>query len=114
MINSRQKGAAAERAFRDVLRAEGYKDAIRGCQHSAVGADGGAAPDVQCKSLGFIHFEVKHRQRGCTRDGYDQAKRDARGDQMPVFAFRRNYCPWLICLSVEDFFKLVREYETGH
>ena len=69
MINSRRKGAVAERAFRDELREAGYKDAIRGCQHSAIGADGGAAPDVKCDSLNKFHFEVKHRERGVTRDG---------------------------------------------
>lgn len=108
-INSRRKGAVAERALRDELRAEGYGDAIRGCQHSAIGADGGEAPDVRCDSLNKFHFEVKHRQRGATRDGYAQAKRDAKGEQIPVFAYRKNHTPWLVSMSLEDFFKMVRE-----
>jgi hypothetical protein len=109
MINSRRKGAAAERAFRDELRDAGYEDAIRGCQHSAIGADGGAAPDVKCDSLNRFHIEVKHRERGCTRDGYNQAKRDASEEQIPTFAFRKNYTEWLVCVSLKDFFKMVRE-----
>ena len=113
MINSRRKGAAAERAFRDELREAGYSDAIRGCQHSAVGADGGTAPDVRCDSLNKFHFEVKHRERGVTRDGLAQAKRDADAGQIPVFAFRRNHAPWLVAMSLEDFFKLVRELPEG-
>ena len=109
MINSRRKGAAAERAFRDELRAAGYADAIRGCQHSAIGAAGGAAPDVRCDSLNKFHFEVKHRERGVTRDGLEQAKRDAKDEQIPVFAFRKNHTIWLVAMSLEDFFKIVRE-----
>lgn len=109
MINSRRKGAVAERAFRDELREAGYKDAIRGCQHSAIGADGGAAPDVKCDSLNKFHFEVKHRERGVTRDGLAQAQRDAKDEQIPVFAFRKNHAPWLVAMTLEDFFKLVRE-----
>lgn len=108
-INSRRKGAVAERQFRDELREAGYEDAIRGCQHSAIGADGGAAPDVKCDSLNRFHIEVKHRERGCTRDGYAQAVRDAAPEQIPVFAFRRNYTPFLVCLSLDDFLKLARE-----
>ena len=63
-INSRRKGAVAERKFRDQLREHGFHgegdDAtIRGCQNAGRGKGGTVAPDVICPLLGKFHFEVE-------------------------------------------------------
>ena len=111
-INSRQKGARSEREFASKLREEGWDTCtIRGCQNAGRGAGGTAAPDVICEDLSAFHIEVKNRQKGSTREGYEQASRDAEPNQMPVYAFKKNNAPWLICLSLEDFMKITRELD---
>ena len=118
-INSRRKGAVAERKFRDQLREHGFHgegdDAtIRGCQNAGRGKGGTVAPDVICPLLGKFHFEVKHREKGSVRDAYGQATRDAVEGQTPVYAFKRNHSPWLVCMSLEDFFDILRNTDTEY
>jgi Holliday junction resolvase len=68
-VNSKQKGARGERAWRDVLRENGY-EAHRACQYSGKSPDGTSA-DVNSE-LPF-HFEVKHCERWPIRDWIAQA-----------------------------------------
>ena len=106
-INSRAKGARAERAFALWLKEEGWH-AKRGVQHSGRDAvTGDDAPDVICPDLGWIHFEVKHVERLNLIDAMDQARRDA-GDKVPVVAHKKNNTPWLVTMPAEVFAKLLR------
>lgn len=120
-INSRSKGARGEREWRDELRAQGYMKARRGQQF----AGGPDSPDVVCPELERFHFEVKRTEKLNVYDAYDQAKRDAGGTdyihpdgktvlasvdwKTPVVAHRRNGRPWLVIMSADTFFQMLRD-----
>ena len=106
MVNSRAKGCRAERQWASKCREEGYDQARRGQQFSG----SPDSPDVVCPGLEFLHFEVKHVERLNVYVAMDQAKTDA-GDAMPVVAHKRNRHDWLVTMTADDFFKLVREYQ---
>ena len=105
-INSRAKGARAERAWASWLREEGW-EAMRGCQHSGRDRFGDDAPDVICPELDWLHFEVKHVERLNIIDAMDQAKRDA-GNKVPAVAHKKNNTPWLVTLPAEEFARFLR------
>src|SRR5262245_49571198 len=103
-VNSRQKGARGERAWRDELGANGYA-ARRGQQFSG----SPDSPDVVCPALPWIHFEVKAVERLNIEDAMEQAKRDAQSDgkwqmadgkggKIPIVAHRRNFRRWLVTM----------------
>ena len=108
-INSRQKGARAERQFRDLLRAEGYLQARRGQQFSG----SPESPDVVCPELEFLHWEIKAVERLNIEDAMAQARRDCGASypglrKVPVVAHKRNFRPWLITMDAENFFRFLR------
>jgi|14_taG_2_1085336.scaffolds.fasta_scaffold12808_3 hypothetical protein len=104
-VNSKQKGARGERAWRDVLRENGY-EAHRACQYSGKSPDGTSA-DVHSE-LPF-HFEVKHCERWPIRDWIAQAKSDAERSNQPwVIAAKRNNAPFTVMMDAETFFSVLR------
>ena len=103
-INSRAKGCRAERAWAAKCRDEGF-DARRGQQFSG----SPDSPDVVCDDLDFLRFEVKHVERLNVYNAMQQAADDA-GDRMPVVAHKRNHHDWLVTMTADDWFKLIREY----
>lgn len=105
-MNSCNKGKVGEREWRDQLRAAGWTDARRGQQFSG-GAD---SPDVICPALGWMHWEVKRVEALNLRDATVQAQADAAGKPWAV-AHRRNNAPWLITVSAEFFFDLLRQFD---
>jgi hypothetical protein len=94
-VNSRNKGKRGELEFAEVLRSHGLV-ARRG-QQFAGGTD---APDVVCRSLPTVHFEVKRKEAGNPYDWLAQAVRDA-GDKLPIVAHRRNDKAWMAILSMD-------------
>jgi len=107
-INSRAKGARAERAWASFLREAGFGPAKRGVQHSGRDAETGQDnPDVVCPSLSWLHWEVKAVERLNIQDAMRQAERDA-NDKVPVVAHRRNHTPWLVTLPAEIFMQFLR------
>lgn len=103
-INSRQKGARGERAWRDKLREAGFASARRGQQF----AGGPDSPDVVCDDLPGIHWEVKCVEKLNLADAMDQAIRDA-GAKIPVVAHKKNRGDWHVTLRADDFLALLRE-----
>lgn len=101
-INSRNKGARAEREFASFLREHGF-DARRGQQFSG----SPDSPDVVSDSFPF-HIETKMVQKLNLIDACAQAEGDCGGKPW-IVAHRRNHSPWLITLRAEEFMKLVRE-----
>ena len=101
-MNSRAKGKVGEREFAALLRAEGF-DARRG-QQFAGGAD---SPDVVSDALGWLHIEVKRTQALNLADACAQAEGDSSGKPW-IVAHRRNHAPWLVTLTAETFFRLLR------
>ncbi len=101
-MNSREKGKRGERQWRDELRANGY-DARRGQQFSG----SPDSPDVICEALPWAHFEVKAVERLNLEDAMEQARRDA-GRKVPFVAHKRNFRPFLVTMTGETFFRLLR------
>jgi hypothetical protein len=101
-VNSREKGKRGERAWRDELRANGFK-ARRGQQF----AGSSESPDVVCDDLPWAHFEVKAVERLNIEDAMAQARRDAAA-KVPFVAHKRNFRPWLVTMTAETFFRLLR------
>lgn len=104
-INSRDKGARAEREFAKLLREYGY-EAERGCQHSG----GKDSPDVKSNMDG-IHWELKRTERLRLHEALEQSQRDAGEDEMAVVGYRRNHGEWLVIQPFSDWIRLFQAYE---
>ncbi len=101
-INSRQKGARAEREVAKILTEKGF-EARRGQQFSG----SPDSPDVICAALDGFHLEVKHVEKLNIHDAIAQAERDSRADQIPTVVHRKNKTKWLVTLSLDNFLTLV-------
>lgn len=109
-INSKQKGARYERQLASELKDYGY-DTRRTAQYC--GNTGDASDVVGLKG---IHIEAKHQERIQIYDWMAQAIHDSaengRGD-IPAVFFRKNNAETLVCVRLDDFMKLYREYEPS-
>ena len=110
MINSKDKGNRYERELASKLRDYGY-DTRRTAQYC--GNTGDASDVVGLKG---IHIEAKHQERIQIYDWMAQAIHDSaengKGD-IPAVFFRKNNAETLVCVRLEDFMKLYREYEPS-
>lgn len=104
MTNSREKGAAAEREVARILREYGYP-ARRGQQYC------GGNGDADVEGLEGIHIEVKRRESFQLYNAMAQAKHDAREGEIPAVFHRRNNCPWVVILELDDFMRMYRDFE---
>ena len=96
-MNSRAKGARAEREIAKILRDKyGFENARRGVQYC--GLDG---EDVV--GLPFLHLEIKNVQKLNLRDAMAQSERDAKEDQYPVVMHKKDRKPWLVTCNLDDF-----------
>lgn len=102
-INSRAKGAAAERELANLLKARGY-EARRGQQF----AGGGDSPDVI--GLPGYHIEAKRVENLSLYKALDQATRDAGVDNTPLVVHRRNQREWVAILRLEDFLNILEKH----
>lgn len=106
MTNSRQKGARFERTLAAALRDYGY-ECRRGQQYC------GANGDADVIGLPGIHIEAKHQERMSLYDWMEQAKRDARQDELPAVFHKKNNAGILVSMELADWIKLYREWEAG-
>lgn len=104
-MNSRQKGARAERQLAKELRKFGY-EARRGVQYC------GANGDADVVGLGDrIHIECKHVERLNIHEAMEQAKRDAREGEKPVVMHKKNRTEWLVTMPLYDWIELYKAWE---
>lgn len=101
-MNSRTKGKVGEREFAALLRDNGF-DARRGQQFSG----SAESPDVVSEALAWLHVEVKRVQALNLADACAQAEGDCGGKPW-IVAHRKNHAPWLITMTAETFFRLLR------
>ena len=106
MTNSRQKGARFERTLAAALRDYGY-ECRRGQQYC------GTSGDADVIGLPGIHIEAKHQERMSLYDWMEQAKRDARQDELPAVFHKKNNAEILVSMELADWIKLYREWEAG-
>ena len=103
-MNSRNKGAVGERELASKLTEYGFPSR-RGQQFS------GANGDADVVGLPWIHIECKRVERLNLQEAYDQSRRDAREDEIPVVMHRKNNCKWLVTMSLEDWIDFYREWK---
>lgn len=101
-MNSRQKGAAAERELAKALRSYGF-ETRRGQQYC------GSNGDADVVGLPGVHIECKRVERLNLEDAMAQSRADARPGEIPVVMHRKNNCKWLVTLSIDDFMTLYKE-----
>lgn len=113
---SRDKGKTGEREVVKVLHQHGFTDARRTGHHQVhkVGGDQQQlAADVECRSLGGVHFEVKRKERFGIYSAMEQATHDAGccpdgNEKVPIVVFRKNRGRWYACLPFEDLLLLLK------
>jgi hypothetical protein len=101
-INSKVKGKVGELEFAHFLT-DHHLPAHRGQQFSG----GSDSPDVVCKVLSDVHFEVKRREGGNPYPWVAQAIKDAPQAAVHVVAHRRNGKDWLAILPMEELLRLL-------
>lgn len=109
-INSRNKGAVAERELAEILQEHGF-DCRRGQQYC------GANGDADVVGLPGIHIECKRVERLNLYEAMSQAKRDSKGTgKIPAVFHRKNRQKWLVTMELEDFIRehrLAMEAQNG-
>lgn len=109
-INSKQKGARFERELAKRFREYGY-ESRRTAQYCG---NTGDASDVI--GLNGIHIEAKHQEKMYLYDWVDQAKRDAEANgkgYLPTVFHKKNHCEILVTMTLDDWIKLYKEFETN-
>lgn len=110
-MNSRRKGKEGELALVRKLKEYGY-DVRRSQQYAGINSD------ADVVGIDHLHIEAKYRQNGHgqTYEWLDQAKREARPDEIPVVMhkkvskeYRGN--EWLVTMTLDDFMKVWSNYE---
>ena len=100
-MNSREKGKRGEREWASVCREHGW-DVRRTVQYC-----GNTGDASDCVGLPGIHQEVKRVERLDIHGAMAQAIRDAtKSGDVPIVAHRKNNCPWLVTMRVDDWFAL--------
>lgn len=102
--NGKRKGKEGELELAHKLKEYGY-DAKRSVQYN--GKDGQA--DVL--GLPHIHVECKRVEKLNIYDAIDQAKRDAKNDDLPTVFHRKNRFNWLVTMELDSFMELYACFE---
>lgn len=100
-INSRAKGAAAERELAALLKEFGF-EARRGQQFSG----GGDSPDV-VHSIPHLHIEAKRTEALKMWDALDQANRDKKPEDVATVWHRKNGKPWVVIVDARSFLTML-------
>jgi Holliday junction resolvase len=102
-INSRTKGAAGERELSNILKGYGY-NTRRGQQFC------GANGDADVVGLDKIHIECKRVEKLNIDNAIEQAKKDARGGEIPCVFHRKNHKNWLVTMELSDWIEFYKKY----
>ena len=108
-INSKAKGKKNELAFVHLLKAAGYPSARRSQQFC--GAESSA--DVLCSELPNIHFEIKSGARPNPWLALTQCANDKGQNQLSVVGIHKDREPWIICMTAEDWFSLIKNSDLS-
>ena len=95
-VNSRQKGARAERELAKLLTKLCGVSCRRGQQYS------GLHGDADVVGLPLIHIECKAVEKLNLRDAMEQSERDARDGEIPIVIHKKNRKPWLVTMNLEE------------
>lgn len=100
-INSKQKGARAERNLANELKRYGYP-----CRRSV--QYNGKAEDGQADLIGLdgIHVECKAVEKLNVSKAMEQAVNDSKEGEMPTVFHKKNREGWLVTMRLEDWIKI--------
>ena len=99
MTNSKAKGSRGERELSSKLKEHGF-DTKRGQQYC------GANGDADVVGLPNIHIECKFVQNLNFHKAIKQSIDDAKENEIPIVASKRNREDWLITMRVGDWFEM--------
>lgn len=101
---SQRKGRGGELELSRVL--QGYGFPVKPGQAESFGA----VPDLE--GLPGIHVECKRTEQQRMLEWIEQARHDAEKfhDGLPAVFWRKNRCPWLVTMRLEDWLEL---YQRG-
>lgn len=102
MVNSRAKGARAERELANLLKEHGLT-ARRTQQFCGKAGDA----DVDCMELASYHIECKMVEHLNIHNAMTQALNDCK-DKTPICVHRKNNKPWLVTMYIEDWLELAK------
>lgn len=103
-INSREKGKRGELELSNFLKLYGY-ETRRGQQYS------GANGDADVVGLPGIHIECKRNERLNIYDATEQARLDAKDENLPTVFHRKNNKPWLVTMELQNWMKLYEAWD---
>lgn len=107
-INSRQKGARAEREIAQMLRDNGFDDARRGQQFSGANGD----PDVV--GLPRVHIEVKRVEKLNLDNAMEQSYNDSiQTGTVPTVFHRKNGKDWKVTMYFDDWMRMYKSWLDG-
>lgn len=98
-INSIEKGKRFERELARRLRMYGY-DCRRGQQYC------GSNGDADVVGLHGIHIEAKRQEKMQLYDWMEQARRDAKPDELPAVFHKKNNREILVTMTFEDWMEI--------
>lgn len=101
MVNSRRKGSDGELELSNILKSRGFQTR-RGQQFC------GANGDADVVGMPGIHIECKRVEQLNIHKAMEQAKNDAKKDEIPAVFHRKNRTKWLVTVSLDDFISLYR------
>lgn len=99
MINSKQKGKQGELELSHILQSFGY-NTRRGQQYC------GANGDADIVGLPHIHIECKRVENLNIYQAVEQAKSDAKSEELPAVFHRKNRKEWLVTMPLKEWIKL--------
>lgn len=103
-INSKKKGSRGELEFSNLCKSKGF-ETRRGQQYC------GANGDADVTGIDGLHIEVKRVEALNVSKAMKQAIEDAREQEVPIVAHRKNNEEWLITLRATDFLELYKYVE---
>ena len=105
-MNSRDKGARAERELAGILKQHGF-ECRRGQQYC------GSNGDADVVGLPGIHIECKHVEKLNLYNAMSQSIHDARDGELPAVFHRKNHSEWLVTMRLSDWITIFLEYFSG-
>lgn len=107
-INSRQKGKRRELEVIHVLHRHGWGLAER----TSDGRSQGSRGDVRNGPEG-CHLEIKGEERLSVPAAFDQIRRDARAEDLPVLIHRPSRHVWMATIELDELLPLLALRERG-
>lgn len=106
-MNSREKGKRYEREIANHFRSRGFDGARRGQQYC------GANGDADVVGVPYVHIECKDREKLNIYEAMEQAKSEAKDNELAVVIHKRNGKPSLVTMLLDEWSDMFEVYKRG-